>query len=115
MSRSKADGTLDPALGAASGMNLPVPTDSRFGNHGPFARRGPRPAGTFARSDHGGRRGGARGLTLLAFLRVSRRGPLPARAGAFFATMVGGPSALFAPAPAPTVGSADVRPDPRPR
>src|SRR2546422_10232267 len=58
MSRSKADGTLDPALGAASVMNLPVPYDSRFGNHGAFARRGPRPAGTFARSDHGRRPGG---------------------------------------------------------
>src|SRR2546428_8030160 len=60
MSRSKADSTLEPALGAASGMNLPVPADSRFGNHGPFAWRGPRPAGTLARSDHGGRRGEAR-------------------------------------------------------
>src|SRR5712692_5003569 len=51
MSKSKADGTLEPALVAASGMNLPVPADSRSGNHGSFAWQGPRPAGTFAQSD----------------------------------------------------------------
>src|SRR5438132_8569432 len=103
MSRSKADGTLDLALGAASGMNLPVPTDSRFGNHGPFAWRGPRPAGTFARSDHGGRRGEARRWTLLAFLRSSRRVPLPAGAAPLFAQLIVGPSPFYPPARPPAV------------
>src|SRR2546428_12881467 len=105
MSRSKADGTLDLALGAASGMNLPVPTDSRFGNHGPFAWRGPRPAGTFARSDHGGRRGGARGLNLFGVLGVARPGPLPARAGALFFPTVSGALTFLHPSPVPTPGT----------
>src|SRR2546428_10953340 len=104
MSRSKADGTLDLALGAASGMNLPVPTDSRFGNHGPFAWRGPQPAGTFAQSDHGGRRGEARRWTLLAVLRTSPPRPLPAGAMAIISTMLIRPSTLLAPPPAPAPG-----------